>query len=207
MEPGVVLHASYALLALAVLALGGCANAPPRSPDDLCAIFREYPDWYEDARDMESRWGTPMHVAMAIIKQESSYQHDARPPRYYALGFIPWGRVSSAYGYAQALDSAWGDFQRATDEGGSRTRFADSLSFIGWYTDATQRQLGVSKWDAFNQYLAYHEGRGGFSRGTHRRKPWLVQVARKVDRQARSYGGQLQGCRAELENDRGWWPF
>ncbi len=84
--------------------LAGCATAPPKQQDNLCEIFREKSGWYEDAKDMEEEWGTPINVAMAIIKQESSFRHDARPPKDYVLGFIPWGRVSSAYGYAQAQD-------------------------------------------------------------------------------------------------------
>ncbi|MCV5690043.1 hypothetical protein OFN32_38125, partial [Escherichia coli] len=79
-------------------------------------------------------WGTPIHVAMAIIKQESSFRHDAKPPKDYVLGFIPWGRVSSAYGYAQAQDPAWDDFQDSTGQGGSRSNFDDSIMFVGWYT-------------------------------------------------------------------------
>ncbi len=192
---------------LIVFLLAGCATAPPRAPDDLCAIFRQYPDWYEGAREMEQRWGTPIHVAMAFIDQESSYRHDARPPRNYVLGFIPWGRVTSAYGYAQALDGTWDDYERATGDGGSRSDFDDATDFIGWYTDASSRHLGLSKWDAYNQYLAYHEGRGGFRRGSYRQKPWLMQVARKVDQQSRTYGRQLAQCREELEDGRGWWPF
>ncbi|NWL79491.1 hypothetical protein DM872_21810 [Pseudomonas taiwanensis] len=198
---------AIASLLVALSLLAGCATAPPRAPDNLCAIFREYPDWYEDALEMEVRWGTPIPVAMAIVDQESSYRHDARPPRDYLLGFIPWGRVTSAYGYAQALDATWADYQQATGSGGSRTSFSDAMDFIGWYTDATQRQLGISKWDAHNQYLAYHEGRGGYRRGSYWQKPWLTQVARKVDQQSRAYGSQLASCRAELEDDRGWWPF
>ena len=65
---------------------------------------------------MRSTWkrsgGTPVQVAMAVIKQESSFRHDARPPKDYLLGFIPWGHISSAYGYAQAQDPAWQDFQK-----------------------------------------------------------------------------------------------
>ncbi|HIF9131178.1 TPA: hypothetical protein ACX6PG_003551 [Photobacterium damselae] len=189
------------------LALTGCATPPPKNQSNICSIFRENPDWYKDAVKMEKKWGTPIHVAMAIIKQESSFRHDARPPKDYVLGFIPWGRVSSAYGYAQAQDPAWEDFQRATNNGGSRTDFYDSLQFVGWYTYETQRQLGISKWDAYRQYLAYHEGRGGYQRGTYRRKPNLMQVARKVDRYSKEYGWQMKQCRQELESKRSWWPF
>ncbi|CAE6880409.1 MULTISPECIES: hypothetical protein [Pseudomonas] len=193
------------LSALAVLA--GCSTAPPRDQTNLCNIYRQYPDWYEDSLDMEKAYGTPMNVAMAIMKQESSYVSDALPPRDYLLWIIPWGRVSSAYGYAQAQDPVWGEYKDQTGNGGSRDNFDDAIMFIGWYTDGTQRQLGVSKWDAYKQYLAYHEGRGGFSRGSHNAKPWLLQVARKVETQAKNYGWQLKQCREELEDNRSWWPF
>jgi len=191
-------------MAVFTLLLVGCATAPPKKQSNLCDIFREKPSWYDDALDMEEEWGTPIHVAMAFIKQESSYIHDARPPKDYLLGFIPWGRVSSAYGYAQAQDPAWSDFQKATNHGGSRTNFDDSIMFVGWYTNETQRQLKVSKWDAYNQYLAYHEGRGGFKRKTHNQKPSLLKVARKVEQQAKTYGWQLKQCREELDDNRSW---
>ncbi len=188
---------------LAVL-VAGCATAPPKKQSNLCDIFREKPSWYDDALAMEDEWGTPIHVAMAFVKQESSFIHDARPPKDYLLGFIPWGRVSSAYGYAQAQDPAWSDFQKATGHGGSRTNFDDAMMFIGWYTSETQRQLKISKWDAYNQYLAYHEGRGGYKRKTYTKKPSLIKVARKVEQQAKTYGWQLKQCREELDDNRSW---
>ncbi|MBY8150403.1 hypothetical protein KW504_13190 [Vibrio fluvialis] len=187
-----------------LLLLAGCATSPPSQQNNLCEIFREKPQWYEDAVEMQDEWGTPIQIAMAIIKQESSFRHDAKPPKDYLLGFIPWGRVSSAYGYAQAQDPAWDDFQRATDYGGSRTNFDDSLMFIGWYTSETQKTLGVSKWDTYHQYLAYHEGRGGFKRKSYQSKPALIKVARKVEQQAKDYGWQLKQCRQELEDNRSW---
>ncbi|WP_339513415.1 transglycosylase SLT domain-containing protein [Pseudomonas sp. RL_15y_Pfl2_60] len=191
------------LAALALLA--GCSTAPPKDQNNLCNIYREYPDWYEDSLDMQNAYGTPMNVAMAIIKQESSFVEDALPPRAYLLWVIPWGRVSSAYGYAQAQDPVWGEYKDQTGNGGSRDDFEDAIMFVGWYTHGTQRMLGVSKWDAYNQYLAYHEGRGGYSRGTYRSKAWLMQVARKVEQQAKNYGWQLKQCRDELESNRSWW--
>ena len=118
---------SWVTMGVAVSLLAGCATPPPKKQDNLCSIFRENPSWYDDAIDMQEEWGTPINVAMAFVKQESSFRHDARPPKDYLLGFIPWGHVSSAYGYAQAQDPAWQDFQKATGHGGSRTNFDDSL--------------------------------------------------------------------------------
>lgn len=187
-----------------LLLLQGCATSPPKNQSNLCAIFAEKPSWYDDAREMEEAYGTPINVAMAFIKQESSFINDAKPPRDHLLGFIPWGRVSTAYGYAQAQDPVWGEYLDDTGNGGSRNSFDDAIMFVGWYTDKTQKRLGVSKWDPYNQYLAYHEGQGGFKRKSYNKKPQLLKVARKVEQQAKDYGWQLKQCRSELESGRSW---
>src|SRR6056297_1941482 len=94
-----------AALGLAALALAGCASdAPPRDVENACAIFDERPHWRRAVAASEAKWGAPAHVQLAIIWQESRFRHDARPPRRYALGFIPAGRKSSAYGFPQAID-------------------------------------------------------------------------------------------------------
>ena len=75
-----------------------------------------------------------------------------------------------------------------------RDRIRDATDFMGWYMLETQERLGVPVTDARNQYLAYHEGRSGFSRGSHNGKPWLVRVAGEVDQRAEMYARQLQSC-------------
>ncbi|HAQ47975.1 MAG TPA: hypothetical protein DCR37_02865, partial [Glaciecola sp.] len=91
-----------------VLFLGGCSVSPPKNPDDLCAIFFEKDDWYDAAVDMNDKYGVPIHVPMAMMYQESSFKAQALPPKDYILfGLIPWGRVSSAYGFSQAKTMTW----------------------------------------------------------------------------------------------------
>lgn len=180
--------ATVAVLGLAVLLLDGCATAPapPTRPDDACAIFAERPKWYQAAKKAERKWGTPVPVQLAIIRAESSFRHDARPP----------GRVTSAFGYPQAIDGTWEWYRAQTgNRRAKRTNFAHAVDFVGWYTDVSERQLGISKRDGYRQYLAYHEGHRGFQRGSYRKKAWLVRVARRVDQQARDYGAQLGQCR------------
>ncbi len=186
------------------LVLSGCATSPPRQQNNLCEIFRQKPSWYEDALDMNEKWETPINVAMAFIKQESSFVHNAKPPRYYALGFIPWGRVSSAYGYPQAQDPVWSEYQDQVSSWSSRDDFGDAIDFVGWYTDQSQKKLGISKWDPYHQYLAYHEGLGGYKRKSYTYKPSLLIVARRVEQTAKDYGWQLKQCQAELEDNRSW---
>lgn len=183
-------------LCLFLLLLAGCASRPPTNQGNLCSIFDQKESWYKDAQKANHKWGTPIHVMMAIMKQESGFRHDAKPPKKKLLWVIPAGRVSSAYGYSQALDGTWDHYKRATGRlFASRSDFGDAIDFIGWYTNTSQRKLGISKWDAYNQYLAYHQGHGGYARGSYKSKGWLKGVARKVDKTAKTYGVQLRQCR------------
>lgn len=144
----------------------------------------------------EARWGVPVHVQMATIHQESKFIGDARTPHQYALGVIPIGRQSSAYGYSQALDGTWEEYMRETgNRRAKRNDIADATDFMGWYMHGSSQRLGISKWDAPSQYLAYHEGRSGFARGTYRNKAWLMRVAAEVGQRSNLYRSQLVACR------------
>ena len=195
------------LAAVLPLLLTACAGGPPKSIDNGCAIFDEKDDWYESAHDSYQKWGVPVHVQLAIIYQESGFQDDAKPPRSKLLWVIPWTRPSSAYGYGQVKDSTWDWYRDSTgNRWADRDDFEDVTDFIGWYGNITHRKLGVSKWDAYHQYLAYHEGHGGYQRRSYKKKGWLLKVARKVDNRSKTYQAQLQACADDLD-EGGWWPF
>lgn len=182
-----------------LLWLTGCATSPPSQTADICSIFREKDDWYASARRAYRHWGTPIPLQMAIINQESSFVDDAQPDRVRFLG-IPLWRPSSAFGYAQAKDETWDWYEQRTGNGGAdRDDFADAADFVAWYVHQTSSRLGVRKSDAYNQYLAYHEGQTGFLRGAWRRKPALQRIARRVQSMAWRYAEQLNRCRAELD--------
>ena len=183
-----------------IIALSACTSkAPPKNTTDVCKIFKEKYSWYKAAKKTEKRWKIPVSVSMAIIKQESSFIADARPQRTKLLGFIPWKRITSARGYAQAVDGTWEMYLK--DRGGwfvARNDFEDAVDFIGWYNYKTHKQLNISMTNARALYLAYHEGRGGYRRGSYRTKPWLLSVADKVQRNANRYDAQYQGCKKKL---------
>ena len=194
---------------LAIMAMmlmnSGCATYQPERTNNICSIFRGDIDWYDSARDANKRWGTPVWVMMAIIDQESRFVSDAEPARDWFL-FIPLPRNSSAYGYAQAQDSTWEKYRSETGNSGhERDDFADAINFVGWYTYTTQRTLGVSKWDAYNQYLAYHEGRDGYRTGTWKSKGWLKQIAHSVKNKSDAYNAQLKKCKSELDDKADSW--
>ncbi|RDW13135.1 transglycosylase SLT domain-containing protein [Paracoccus thiocyanatus] len=185
-----------AIVGLVASCGGGGNYKAPRNLENACAIAAERPAYMRAMKATERRWGVPVHVQMATIHQESKFIGNARTPHQYALGIIPIGRQSSAYGYSQALDSTWDDYRKQT--GNRRARrddIRDATDFMGWYMNGTARMLGVSKWDAGAQYLAYHEGRSGFTRGSHRGKPWLMTVAGNVQARAEVYRSQLASCR------------
>ena len=195
----------FTLIAV-IFILSACATTPPHHLDNSCSIFREKSDWYDDAKDSFDKWGVPVHVQLAIIWQESRFRSQAKAPKDTLLGFIPWGRKSSAYGYAQVKDSTWDWYiDKSGNWGADRDDFEDVTDFIGWYGNMSHKKLGISKWDAYNQYLAYHEGHGGFARKTYLKKPWLINVARKVKRRAERYQAQIAACKDDLESS--WWPF
>lgn len=184
------------ILTVAFLALCACAALPPKNGDDLCATFRENEDWYTAAEASSKKWGVPVAVQMAIMHQESHFVADAKPPRTWLLGIIPWFRPSSAYGYAQALDQTWETYlDQAGSWGADRDEFADAADFIGWYSHHAHLKLGIAKVDAKNLYLAYHEGPEGYQRKSYLRKAWLRRVADKVARNARRFQNQLGSCR------------
>jgi hypothetical protein len=184
----------------------GCASSTLSNKEDVCAIFSDKPHWYQAAKRSVERWGGPIHVPMAIIYQESTFSADARPKMQYFLGLIPTGRASDAYGYAQALKSTWGEYEAAVgSRSPDRDNFEDAIDFVLWYMNATYPRNGVSKWNAYDQYLNYHEGQGGYSRGSHLNKKWLLTTATRVNARSKKFASQLTECRAELDSrKRGW---
>jgi hypothetical protein len=200
------LGVSAALISL--LSVSACTTSPPRDVNNICAIFDEKDDWYEDAEDAREEWGSSIPVMMAIIYQESRFRADARPPRGKLLGFIPWARPSSAYGYSQAKTTTWNEYE---DDAGrfsaDRDDFGDAIDFVGWYNYQSRRRSGISLDNTYGLYLAYHEGHGGFNRATYTKKPWLMSVARKVEARANTYQIQLVGCEEKLKSGGGFFGW
>ena len=188
--------------------IAGCATAPPDEPEDLCAIFREKPGWYRAVVKAEKRWNIPAHVMMSVTYRESSYVSNAKPARGKLLWVIPWKRPSSAYGYAQATDATWSDYERATGRRfADRDDFDDAIDFIGWYLNRAHRHLGISTNNARHLYLAYHEGLSGYKSGRWKKNKWLLGAADKVANKAWHYQRQLHACRGKLKKKKRFWVF
>ena len=161
-------------------------ESKPQDINNACKILLEKNYWIPSLYLAVNRWNTSPEVILAIIHQESSFRADARP--------IPLG-VSSAYGYAQALDDTWALYKKkAKRPSARRDSFHDAVDFVGWYATITERLNRVSKTRADRIYLNYHEGWGGYKRQTYKSKPWLIAVAAKVYARTQEFRNHLANC-------------
>jgi len=193
------MRVSSRVLAISLLAgLAACAKAPSQI-NDLCAVFDQndgwFNNWRSEARRAERKYGIPTPILMATVRKESGFKSNARPPRKKILGFIPGKRISSAYGYSQALDGTWAQYKRETGRlTARRNDFGDAVDFVGWYHSKTSRDLGVAPNDAYSLYLAYYSGWGGFKNGSWRGNSSLQRYAQETDAMARKYAAQMRDC-------------
>ncbi|MDC0516921.1 lytic transglycosylase [Candidatus Pelagibacter sp.] len=187
-------------LILLIIFITGCSSIP-QNTSNSCSIFNERYLWYKHAKKTEQKWGTPIYIQLAIIKMESDFDWLAKPPRQKLFKIIPFKRPSSSFGYSQAVKGTWEQYKKETgNKLATRTRFKDSVDFIGWYTDKTESLLKISKKDAFRQYLAYHEGWGGYKNYKNNQK--VIVLAKKVEKQSNKYKAQLQDCQKRLNKNK-----
>ena len=183
-----------------ILFVSACSSVP-KNTSNSCSIFNERYLWYKYAKKTEEKWGTPINVQLAIIKMESDFDWLAKPARQKIFKVIPFKRPSSSFGYSQAVKGTWKQYKNETgNKLARRTRFKDSVDFIGWYTNKTETILKISKQDAFRQYLAYHEGWGAYK--NYKNKPKVIGLANKVKKQANRYKSQLKKCQKRLNKNK-----
>ena len=169
----------------------------PQNTSDGCSIFSERYLWYKHAKKAEKKWGTPINLQLAIIKMESDFDWLAKPARQKLFKVIPYKRPSSSFGYSQAIDGTWRQYKNETgNKYALRTRFKDSVDFIGWYTSKTEKILKISKKDTFRQYIAYHEGWGNYKNYKSNQK--VILLAKKVENYSNKFKKQLNKCSKSL---------
>ena len=176
-----------------------CSSINQINTADSCIIFNEKKNWYKSTKESYDNWSVPISLQLAIINQESSFKKFAKPKRKKFLGILPAGRPSTAFGYAQVTNPTWDWYKSRTgNSNASRANFKDVTDFIGWYGNQSKKILGVSKNDYYNQYLAYHEGHGGWEKKSFNSKKWLLNVAKKVETNTNMYNNQLKVCENKL---------
>ena len=189
-----ILKINYLLIL--IIFISGCSSIP-KNVSDSCSIFDERYLWFKYAKKTEQKWGTPIYLQLAIIKMESSFKRFAKPPRKKLFKVLPYKRLSSSFGYSQAVKGTWKQYKDETgNKFATRTRFKDSVDFIGWYTNKTEKILKVSKKDAFRQYIAYHEGWGNYKNYKSNQK--VIVLAKKVEGYSNKFKKQLNKCSKSL---------
>ena len=182
------------------LILSSCSSIP-KNTSDSCSIFNERYFWYKYTKKTEQKWGTPIYLQLAIIKMESDFDWLAKPERQKIFKVISYKRPSSSFGYSQAVKGTWDQYKKETNNKlATRARFRDSVDFIGWYTDKTEKLLKISKKDVYRQYLAYHEGWGNYKNYKNNQK--VIILAKKVTEQANEYRKQLSKCQKRLNKNK-----
>ena len=180
--------------------ISACSSIPKNTADG-CSIFSERYLWYKYAKKTEIKWGTPIYIQLAIIKMESDFDWLAKPERTKIFKLIPYKRPSSSFGYSQAVKGTWKQYKIETgNKFATRTRFKDSVDFIGWYTNKTEKILKIPKKDAFRQYVAYHEGWGNYKNYKNNQK--IIILAKKVEKQSKKYRLQLNKCGKRLNKKK-----
>ena len=183
-----------------LLILSSCSSIPKNTADG-CSIFSDRYLWYKHAKKTEKKWGTPIHIQLAIIKMESDFDWLAKPKRKKIFKIIPYKRPSSSLGYSQAVKGTWKQYKNETgNKLAVRTRFKDSVDFIGWYTNKTEKLLKISKKDAFKQYIAYHEGWGNYK--NYKKNQKVIILAKKVKKHSKRYKSQLKKCDKSLNRKK-----
>ena len=188
------------LIVFIIFFISACSSIP-KNASNSCSIFEEKYLWYKHAKKTEKKWGTPVYMQLAIIKMESSFDRFAKPPRQKLFKVVPYKRPSTSFGYSQAVKGTWKQYKEETgNKFATRSRFKDSVDFIGWYTNKTEKILKVSKNDAFKQYIAYHEGWGNFKNYKSNKK--VINLAKRVEKQSNIYKQQLAECKNSLSTSK-----
>ena len=187
-------------LILFIFLISACSSIP-KNTSNSCDIFDERYLWFKHSKKVEKKWGTPIHIQLAIIKMESDFDWLAKPPRKKLFNLIPFKRPSSSFGYSQAVKGTWEQYKNETgNKLATRARFKDSVDFIGWYTNKTNQILKIPLQDAFRQYIAYHEGWGNYKNYRNNKK--VIGLAKKVEKQSKIYKKQFFKCRDFLNKNK-----
>ena len=182
--------------------LSSCSSVP-KYPADACKIFGEKYLWYKHAKKSSEEYGVPINIILAFVKKESGFNRWAKPKRHKLFKIIPYKRPSSSFGYSQAVKKTWELYQNETNNPlALRTRFKDSVMFIGWYVNKTNKINKIPLDDAYRQYLNYYLGWGDYSKRKYKTDKKAVIYAKSVQKQSKIYKSQLRECQNSLNKNK-----
>ena len=178
-------------------------SSVPRHPLNACKIFDERYLWYKHIKKSSETYDVPAYIILAFVNKESGFNRWAKPKRTKLFKVIPYKRPSSSFGYSQAVKKTWELYKTETDNPlALRTRFKDSVMFIGWYINKTNKINKIPLNDPYRQYLNYYLGWGNYSNKVYKTDKKSVIFAKNVEKQSEIYKSQLRECQKILDKNK-----
>ena len=182
--------------------LVSCSSVP-KYPSNACKIFGERYLWYKHVKKSSKKYGAPVHVILAFVNKESGFNRWAKPKRTKLFKVIPYKRPSSSFGYSQAVKKTWELYKTETNNPlALRARFKDSVMFIGWYMNKTNKINKIPLSDSYRQYLNYYLGWGNYAKKTYKTDKKSIIFAKNVEKQSKIYKSQLRECQKKLDRKK-----
>ena len=182
--------------------IASCSSVP-KYPQNACKIFGEKYFWYKHTKKSSETYGVPTYVILAFINKESGFNRFAKPKRSKLFKIIPYKRPSSSFGYSQAVKKTWELYKTETDNPlALRTRFKDSVMFIGWYISKTKKINKIPVSDSYRQYLNYYLGWGNYAKKVYKTDKKSIIFAKSVEKQSKIYKSQLSECQKSLDKNK-----
>ena len=191
------------LICLIIFFIIASCSSIPKYPSNACKIFGEKYLWYKSIKKSSDKYGAPIHIILAFVNKESGFKRWAKPERHKLFKVIPYKRKSSSLGYSQAVKKTWKQYKTETNNNlALRTRFKDSVMFIGWYINKTNKINKIPLSDSYRQYLNYYLGWGGYAKKIYKNDKNAILYARSVEKQSRIYKNQLRDCQKILNRNK-----
>ena len=182
--------------------IASCSSVP-KNPSNACKLFSEHYLWYKHAKKSSETYDAPIHIILAFVNKESGFNRWAKPKRSKLFKIIPYKRPSSSFGYSQAVKKTWELYK--TETGNTlalRTRFKDSVMFIGWYMKKTNKINKIPLSDSYRQYLNYYLGWGNYAKKVYKTDKQAIIFAKSVQKQSKIYKSQLKECQKSLDRKK-----
>ena len=178
-------------------------SSVPKYPSNACKIFGERYLWYKHSKKSSEVYGAPIHIILAFVNKESGFNRWAKPKRKRIFKVIPYKRPSSSFGYSQAVKGTWEQYKNETNNPlALRSRFKDSVMFISWHINKTNKINKIPFNDAYRQYLNYYLGWNGYAKKKYKTDKKSIIFAKSVEKKSKIYKKQLQGCQKVLNRNK-----
>ncbi len=184
------------------LFIASCSSVP-KNTANACKLFKDHYLWYKHSKKSSQIYGAPIHIILAFVNKESGFNRWAKPKRKKLFKIIPYKRPSSSFGYSQAVKKTWEQYKNETKSPlALRSRFKDSVMFIGWYMKKTNEINKIPFNDAYRQYLNYYLGWGSYTKGIYKTDKKAIILAKNVEKQSKIYKNQLRECKKNLDKKK-----